>query len=106
MAEEEIITKIKKYLRDLTEAGININRAFLYGSYANGNMTDNSDIDLLIVSDKIDIDSDQTASIAWKLTRKTDSRIEPYLISTKRFDEDNISPLIQAVKKDGIEILQ
>ena len=53
MAEEEIITKIKKYLRDLAEAGISINRAFLYGSYANGSMTDNSDIDLLIVSDKV-----------------------------------------------------
>jgi len=37
------------------------------------------------------------------LTRKTDTRIEPYLVSPKKFKED-YSPLILAVKKNGIEI--
>ena len=33
-----------------------------------------------------------------------DSRIEPYLISRKRFENDDTSPIIQMVKREGIEI--
>jgi predicted nucleotidyltransferase len=103
MAQDEIIKKIKNYLKDLTEAGIKVKRAFLYGSYAAGNMNEDSDIDLLIVYEEVGADSEQASITAWKLTRKTDTRIEPYLVSPKKFN-DNISPLIMSVKKNGIEI--
>ncbi len=103
MAEIEIINKVKNYLNDLKKSGIIVNKAYLYGSYADGSMSDDSDIDVFIVSDD-NMDPDTRASIAWKLIRNTDSRIEPYLVSKKKFDEDNISPLILTVKKYGLEI--
>jgi hypothetical protein len=40
----------------------------------------------------------------WALTLKTDSRIEPYIISSMKFTSDDISPLLQIVKREGIEI--
>ncbi len=103
MAENQIIELVREYLRQLASAGVRVDRAFLYGSYANGNSGNESDIDLLIVSESAENDSDRAAIIAWKLTRKTDTRIEPYLVSPKKFHE-NFSPLILAVKKNGIEI--
>ncbi|HMQ80310.1 MAG TPA: nucleotidyltransferase domain-containing protein [Ignavibacteria bacterium] len=103
MAEREIVIKLRKYIEDLKKSGISVNKAYLYGSYAEGTMNSDSDIDLLIVSDD-KMDPDTKASIAWKLTGKTDSRIEPYLVSLKKFEEDEISPIILSVKRFGIEI--
>jgi predicted nucleotidyltransferase len=45
---EEIITKYKKVLIKL---GINSQRVILYGSYARGNPREDSDIDLIIISE-------------------------------------------------------
>lgn len=103
MAEREIVAKIKKYIEELKKSGISVSKTFLYGSYAEGTMNSESDIDLLIVSDD-KMDPDIKASIAWKLTGKTDSRIEPYLVTKKKFEEDDVSPIILSVKKFGIEI--
>ena len=88
MAEKQILKLINEYLSELVEAGINVNRAFLYGSFANGDMKEDSDIDLLIVSEEAESDPDKAAITAWKLTRKTDTRIEPYLVSPKEFNDD------------------
>ena len=41
----------------------------------------------------------------WYLTNKINTKIEPYVISTKRFNSDESSQLIQLVKQEGIEIL-
>lgn len=41
---------------------------------------------------------------AWLLTEKVDVRIEPYTIGEKKYLSDNISPLLQLVKKEGLEI--
>ncbi|MBE2227882.1 MAG: nucleotidyltransferase domain-containing protein [Ignavibacteria bacterium] len=103
MADTETINKLKEYISNLRESGISVSKAFLYGSHADGTMNSESDIDLLIVSDD-QMDSDTKASIAWKLTGKTDSRIEPYLVTKKKFEEDDVSPIILTVKKFGIEI--
>ena len=43
--------------------------------------------------------------LIWRLTRKVDSRIEPYAVGLSRFDNDDVSPLLQIVKLEGIPIL-
>ncbi|MBI5538417.1 MAG: nucleotidyltransferase domain-containing protein [Bacteroidia bacterium] len=88
----------------LNISGIPVKKAFLYGSYARGEATEYSDIDIMLVSPLFD-SSDATADIkTWSLTRKIDTRIEPYTVGLQRFLDDNVSPLLQIVKQEGIEI--
>lgn len=82
-----------------------IDKAFLYGSYSKDTETENSDIDLLIVSKGFDMTDDLLIGKIWYLTNKINTKIEPYVISTKRFNSDESSQLIQLVKQEGIEIL-
>lgn len=41
---------------------------------------------------------------AWRLTAEVDTRIEPYTVGYKKFQEDDVSPLLQIVKQEGIEL--
>ena len=104
MAQREAIRKIKKYLKILNEAGIKIEKAFLFGSYANNNMTDESDIDIMIVSQDFDVNNDVITGKVWNLTRSVDPRIEPYMVGKYKFENDDVSPLLQIVKKEGVLI--
>ncbi|HNQ83132.1 MAG TPA: nucleotidyltransferase domain-containing protein [Bacteroidales bacterium] len=105
MADEKVINIIRRYVYLLDIEGLGIDKAFLYGSYASGSNSENSDIDLMLVSGLISDNDIQKKSRAWILTKDVDTRIEPYLISTTRFTKDDISPLIEVVKREGIEIL-
>jgi predicted nucleotidyltransferase len=50
MSQREVINIVRNYLDVLKQAGINIDKAFLYGSYARNEANAESDIDLLLVS--------------------------------------------------------
>ncbi len=104
MADQQIINIIKNYIYLLNSEGFGICKVFLYGSFAAGNNTESSDIDLMLLSNSLNDDDIDKKSRAWVLTRKVDSRIEPYLVNLKRFQTDDSSPLIEMVKKEGVEI--
>ena len=104
MADQQIINIIKNYIQLLNSEGFGISKAFLYGSFAAGNDTESSDIDLMLLSNSLSDNDVDKKSRAWVLTRKVDSRIEPYLVNLKRFQTDDSSPLIEIVKKEGVEI--
>ncbi len=101
MAKAEIIELLKRYIYLLRSEGIQINKAFLYGSHLTNTATQDSDIDILIVSETED---DALAGKVWSLTRKVSSKIEPYLVGKVRFDGNKGSPLIDLVKRTGLEI--
>lgn len=75
---------------------------YLYGSYLSETATDESDIDLMLVTDNEN--DDYLAGKIWSLTRKINSKIEPYLVGKKRFETSENSPLIDLVKRTGLEI--
>jgi len=104
MAKRAIIKAIKNYLQLLEEQGISIEKAYLFGSYSKNKETEDSDIDLLIVSNQFDLRDDYLIGKIWALTRKINSKIEPYIVTTEGFYADEVSPLIQIVKQEGIEI--
>jgi uncharacterized protein len=104
MADKQIINTIRNYIRLLNREGFGINKAFLYGSFASGNTHETSDIDLMLISDNLDENDIQKKSQAWVLTRKIDCRIEPYLVSLVRFNQDESSPLLEIVRREGLEI--
>lgn len=104
MVKREIIETLKKYMMLLNSEGICIYKAFLFGSYSTGTASDESDIDIMIVSDNCDENDDVAIGKIWKLTRKVNTKIEPFLIGTKKFANDDTSPLISMIKSSGIEI--
>jgi len=105
MARGEIIELLKKYISLLNTEGISVSRAFLFGSYSNGTANNDSDIDVMIVSDKYNEDDDIVIGKIWKLTRNISTKIEPFLIGSNKFNNDKNSPLIDMVKSQGIEIV-
>jgi uncharacterized protein len=104
MAQIDVINIIRNYLLVLKQADIIVDKAFLYGSYARNEASDESDIDVMLVSRQFDTDDDYVLSKPWLYTTKVDRRIEPLSIGLKRFNTDNSTPLIETVRQTGIEI--
>ena len=101
MVKREIVEILKKYIFILRSEGITIDKAYLYGSYLLNTATDDSDIDIMIVTENED---DYLTGKIWSLTRKVNSKIEPYLVGKMRFNNED-SPLIDLVKRTGLEII-
>ena len=104
MAKAEVIKLLKKYILLLNSNGISVYKAFLFGSYSTNTATDASDIDVMIVSEKHDESDDEAVGKIWKLTRLVSTKIEPFLIGKNKFISDDNSPLIEQIKRQGIEL--
>ena len=104
MAKGEVIELLKRYILLLNSNGISVYKAFVFGSYSTNTATEASDIDVMIVSEKYDETDDEAVGKIWKLTRMVSTKIEPFLIGKNRFISDDNSPLIEHIKKQGIEL--
>ena len=104
MSQADAIAIARAYVSILREAGINIDKAFLYGSHARNEATEDSDIDIMLVSRVFDTSDDYILSKPWLYTTKIDHRIEPIAVGLKRFNTDDTSPIIEIVRRTGIEI--
>ena len=104
MVDQNVITIVKEYLRLLAAEGIDIKKAILFGSYAKGTAKKESDIDLMLVSSLFDKNNDEYIGRLWRLTKASSYKIEPIAIGEKRFIEDDISPIVEIARREGIEI--
>jgi predicted nucleotidyltransferase len=104
MVDTKVIDIVKKYLSILSQEGVIISKAYLYGSQVHGTATEESDIDLMLVSPLFDENTDKYAPVLWLSTRKASYKIEPIAVGQKRFQTDDKSPLIETVRQEGIEI--
>ena len=104
MSQTDVINILKEYLSLLKKSGIPIEKAYLYGSYARNQAYNESDIDVMLVSDFFDSNDVYILSKPWNYTVEIDYRIEPVSVSTKRFISDDVSPLLEIVRREGIEI--
>jgi len=75
-------------------------KVYLYGSLANGNFTENSDIDIAVVQEIFDDNYWELTKKLNRLTRNVDNRIEPVLLQP----QDNQSGFLSTVLKSGIEL--
>lgn len=105
MVKEAIINIIKEYVNELIRCNVILTKVILYGSHAKNTANENSDIDLMIVSPFFDKNRDKYLGLIWKLTAKSDFKIEPYPVGSERFESDDTSPIIQIAKREGIEIV-
>lgn len=95
--------KIQEYIEVLKANGVMIWRVYLYGSYAKGNYTKDSDIDLAVFLDKDDTDGFEDDVILMKLRRKVDLSIEPHAFAKTDFDQSN--PYIREIISTGERII-
>ncbi|MDZ7605422.1 MAG: nucleotidyltransferase domain-containing protein [Cyclobacteriaceae bacterium] len=99
MDKGEAISKVKAY-RLLLNDYFQIDKVYLFGSYAKNSQREDSDIDVAIIVNSLDGDYFSINPLLWKLRRQIDDRIEPILIE-KDFDD---AGFIGEIQKHGIEI--
>lgn len=104
MLQQDAIIIVRQYIANLKNAGIPISKAYLFGSYARNQANENSDIDVLLVSDVFDTEDDAILSRPWSPKYRSDFRIEPVAMGLKRFKTDDNSIILEVVRKEGIEI--
>jgi len=104
MLQQDAINIIRQYVSNLNNAGIVIYKTYLFGSYARNQANENSDIDVLLVSDLFDTDDDVVLSKPWSPKYRKDYRIEPIAIGKKQFQADNNSIILEVVRNEGLEI--
>ncbi|MCF8308253.1 MAG: nucleotidyltransferase domain-containing protein [Bacteroidales bacterium] len=99
MTQEEAINKVKAYTR-LLEKHFDLEKVYLFGSYAKDEPREDSDIDVAVVVKHVEGDFFSVNPLLWKLRRQIDDRIEPILIE-KDHDE---AGFLEDIQKNGIEI--
>jgi predicted nucleotidyltransferase len=99
MDKREAISKVRAY-KQLLQANFQFESIYLFGSYAKGTNTENSDIDVAIIVNHIDGDYFSINPMLWKLRREIDDRIEPVLFESDFDDAD----FIGEIQKHGIKI--
>ncbi|MBU0574489.1 MAG: nucleotidyltransferase domain-containing protein [Candidatus Margulisbacteria bacterium] len=102
--DSNIRKKIKKYIREVQKNQIQIIKAYLYGSYAKGTASPESDIDLAIISPDFSGNRYFDSLKIIPFRRKIDNRIEPVTFKPEDFNESD--PLAAEIKNTGIEIKQ
>ncbi|MCX7044641.1 MAG: nucleotidyltransferase domain-containing protein [Candidatus Sumerlaeota bacterium] len=106
MASEQIMNILKRYWDRLRKEKLPVQGLVLYGSYARGEARRDSDIDVLVLLDN-QLTPKDIANIWPKLGLMTigiDTRIETWPVSARRFESDEVSPLIITARSEGIRI--
>lgn len=98
MDKKQAINIAKRYKSAVAEI-MPFKAVYLYGSFSKGTHTDESDIDIAVVVEKLNEDYFADTPILWKLRRKISNLIEPVLLA-----EDTSNPLYSDILKTGILI--
>ena len=99
MDKTEVILKLHKY-KLLLKKYFDIDKVYLFGSYAKNTNKEDSDIDVAIIVNDLKGDYFSTRPLLWKLRRQIDDRIEPVIIQKNK---DN-SGFLEEILKSGVEI--
>jgi predicted nucleotidyltransferase len=100
MVNPAIIETARKYVSQVPDS-LGLKRVYLFGSHAQGQEREESDIDIALVLDNMP-DFFATQMMLMRLRRKIDLRIEPHPIRENDFNLMN--PFACEIQKHGIEI--
>ena len=99
--DREIIDTIEKYIAEVSKH-YKVDDALLFGSFAKGEQTKDSDIDIAVISSDIKDTYDDMIKLM-ALRWNVDLRIEPHPFKTEEF-QANKTPFINEIKKTGVQI--
>ena len=100
----EIIRKVREFYESIRNL-YPIKKVVLYGSYARGNPTKDSDIDVLVVVDLPE--KTNTIKINSRLfgcASEVDSQIEPFCVLWDKYQNCDKSSILAEIKRTGIPI--
>lgn len=98
----QILDAVKKYKEKIKNL-LSVKKVIIFGSYAKGNFSDDSDIDVCVIADNIKNNFLACLEIA-PMCVGIDCRIEPVVFSAIEFEEDGEFGLLKEIKSSGIEI--
>ena len=101
MAQRKPPLSILNYVEYLKQVYSNLKKAYIFGSFAKGNASKDSDIDVAMVFDSVEDIFDLQVQLM-KIRRQYDSRIEPHVFKLADFSKSH--PLAQEIINSGIEI--
>lgn len=99
----EIIEEIARDYGKLVQEELDVKNIYLYGSYAKGTYTEDSDIDIAVVGDDFSGDPIKDTLMLMRIRRKIDYRIEPRPFKTCDFNSSN--PFSKEIIETGIMIM-
>lgn len=95
---------VNYFLKELKDKPVII---LIFGSYANETYTKNSDIDILLIFQKVE-DAKQIENIAKKISMNTNTQLNPVYLSYQEFKESFHNPtkeFFKKLKKDKIILI-
>ncbi|MEK9165522.1 MAG: nucleotidyltransferase domain-containing protein [Patescibacteria group bacterium] len=95
---------VKQYVKELQNAEYPFSAVYLFGSYANGIPHKWSDIDVAVVSNRLERRRNANEDLLWYIRRRVDSMIEPIGFTPGDF-QDECDPMVQEIKRTGIRIV-
>jgi uncharacterized protein len=85
------------------QESMKLHSLYIYGSYAKGHFTEDSDIDIAVVADGFSGDLVDDTFMLMKIRRKVDNRIEPHPFSLNEFNEND--PVAREIIRTGIRVV-
>jgi predicted nucleotidyltransferase len=93
---------VREFVRKVSDSGIRVEAAYLFGSHARKKADKWSDIDIAIISPDFSADRIEERIRLTRLSTDVDSRIEPVPFRPADFiDED---PLAWTIRREGLRI--
>ncbi|MDO9577051.1 MAG: nucleotidyltransferase domain-containing protein [Candidatus Cloacimonadales bacterium] len=99
MDQEKIIAIVKEFAK-LVKQNFSVEQIYLFGSHANGNALEESDIDVAVILKQIGQNYLAQNTKLFQLRRSVDLRIEPVLIESS----NDVSGFLSEIKATGIQI--
>jgi len=103
MSQIEIKKIVKKYAEILRQNNYPLSAVYLFGSWAKNRAHDWSDIDVAVVTNRLNRNNDRVRFDLRKYRRMVDNRIEPHGFGVKDFSDDT-NPMVYEIKKTGIRV--
>lgn len=100
---DQIRELLNKYIHTLEENHIHVQRALLFGSYAEGRANEWSDIDIALVSDYFEGDRFDDRGKIRKITLSVSSDLSPLPFRPEDFIPDD--PFVREILEKGVRIV-
>lgn len=97
--DKEQALKLAKDYKVLVAQKLPLKAMYLYGSYSKGTYTEESDIDIAVVVERLSNNFFEDTPLLWKLRRRISTLIEPVLLT-----EDESNPLYYDILRTGIRV--
>ncbi len=96
LSQEQLDQIIKQYAEIVKEL-VSLDAIYLFGSYATGAATQDSDIDLIVVSNDWTDNIIEDTMLLMRARRQVDLRIEPHPIRPEELEEN---PFILSIREE------